>query len=134
MGNVVYWSARPKVAVSDLIDWKISSCYAAEKVTEENGKRTASGKTYDLIKVRELQTYFQIIFKFSTLYFKKTHCKAGDPVNVGFGNTNGDFNHKSFVFNRDDQNLRIFCKAKLCLKTETDCFDKKEACADNYSA
>ena len=51
LGNVIYWSARPKVAVSDLLDWKISSCYAAEKVTVEDGKITASGKTYDLIKV-----------------------------------------------------------------------------------
>ena len=72
-------------------------------------------------------------FKVQKLYFKKTHCKA-DTVNVGFGTNNGDFNHNSFLFNRDDQILKLICKAKLCLKTETDCFDKKEACAENYSA
>ena len=47
----VYFSAKPEITLSNLLDWRISSCRAVEE-TEEEG---TEGRTFDLIKVSKLK-------------------------------------------------------------------------------
>ena len=47
----VYFSAKPEITLSNLLDWRILSCKAVEE-TEEEG---TEGRTFDLIKVSKLE-------------------------------------------------------------------------------
>ena len=51
LGDDVYYAFDPVAAASDSLDWRITSCTAAEQVTVADGSITASGRTLDLIKV-----------------------------------------------------------------------------------
>ena len=51
LGNAVYYSTESESALSSLLDWRVTSCTAAEEVTVTDDDITTGGRTFDLIKV-----------------------------------------------------------------------------------
>ena len=73
LGDNVYYAFDPVAAVSDSLDWRITSCIAAEQVTVADGSITASGRTLDLIKVSLIHCDFfcnTVIHRNKTPYWK----------------------------------------------------------------
>ena len=54
LGDNVYYAFDPVAAMSSSLEWRITSCTAAEQVTVVDGSITASGRTLDLIKVSSI--------------------------------------------------------------------------------
>ena len=51
VGNAVFYSTEPTYTLSSLLDWRVTSCTAAEQVTVIKDVIKAEGRTFDLFKV-----------------------------------------------------------------------------------
>ena len=58
LGNSVYYSTVPESTLSSLLDWRVTSCTAAEQVIVTEDDVTTDGRTFDLIKVRKLSLFW----------------------------------------------------------------------------
>ena len=69
LGNPVYYSARPESTLSNLLDWRITNCRAAEQVTVTDDGITTDGRTFDLIRVSQTPALLTTFTLFSRTPF-----------------------------------------------------------------
>ena len=58
LGNAVYYSTVPESTLSSLLDWRVTSCTAAEQVIVTDDDVTTEGRTFELIKVGLIELRF----------------------------------------------------------------------------
>ena len=73
LGDTVYYSTKPQTTLSNLLDWRIVSCTAAEQVIVTDDDITTVGSTLDLIKVGHAKDHVSKMFKVVTLGFSQTY-------------------------------------------------------------